>query len=160
MKDAAIQEAFYEGASEGIKDIVEELHEHPAITSEKYADGLIKSWNNDKLTVFQFLLAQADQGDLKEVKKALAYIRKIKNSVKPLMRLDECSFDRLHIKCLDMIASSDRVKRHRGLLKETFDGTKRVMDHWLKKQGPGENHYGLHLIRTGTDGNSRSRMMD
>ena len=35
----------------------------------EYANGLIDSWNNDKLTVFPFLLAQADQGDLEEVKK-------------------------------------------------------------------------------------------
>ena len=34
----------------------------------EYANGLIDSWNNDKLTVFPFLLAQADQDDLKEVK--------------------------------------------------------------------------------------------
>ena len=34
MKDAAIQEAFYEGAERGIKYIVEKFHEHPAITSE------------------------------------------------------------------------------------------------------------------------------
>ena len=32
----------------GIKDIVEKLHEHPAITSERYANGLIVSWENDK----------------------------------------------------------------------------------------------------------------
>ena len=25
--------------AEGIKDIVEELHEHPAVASEEYADG-------------------------------------------------------------------------------------------------------------------------
>ena len=48
MKDVAIREAFYEGAWRGIKDIVEELHEHPAITSEEYADGLVESWNDDK----------------------------------------------------------------------------------------------------------------
>ena len=74
MKDVAIQEAFYEGAGDGIKDIVEELHEHPAITSEEYATGLILSWNYDKsMIVFPFLLAQADQGDLKEVKKDGTY---------------------------------------------------------------------------------------
>ena len=48
MKDVAIQEAFYQGAVRGIKDIVEKFHEHPAITSEEYADGLIDSWKNDK----------------------------------------------------------------------------------------------------------------
>ena len=35
LKDVAIREAFYEGALRGIKDIVEEFHEHPAITSER-----------------------------------------------------------------------------------------------------------------------------
>ena len=35
VKDAAIQQAFYEGATRGIKDIVEKFHEHPAITSER-----------------------------------------------------------------------------------------------------------------------------
>ena len=35
LKDAAIQEAFYQGARRGIKYIVEEFHEHPAITSER-----------------------------------------------------------------------------------------------------------------------------
>ena len=33
LMDVAIQRAFYEGAKRGIKDIVEEFHEHPAITS-------------------------------------------------------------------------------------------------------------------------------
>ena len=36
----------------------------------EYANGLIDSWKDDKSkTVFPFLLAQADQGDLEEVKK-------------------------------------------------------------------------------------------
>ena len=46
---------------------------HPAITSRGYADGLTNSWNNHKLTVFPFLLAQADQGDLKEAKQRWEY---------------------------------------------------------------------------------------
>ena len=100
VKDVAIQEAFYEGAGRGIKDIVEEFHEHPAITSREYANGLIDSWNNDKLTVFPFLLAQADQGDLEEVKK-VSNIRKIKNSVKPLMMLSQ----KLNLQERDMSAS-------------------------------------------------------
>ena len=69
LKNVAIQQAFYEGAERGIKDIVEELHEHTAITSERYANGLIKSWKNDKLNTFPFLLSQADQGDLEKLKK-------------------------------------------------------------------------------------------
>ena len=36
----------------GINDIVDELHEHSAITTERYADGLIHSWKNDKLSNF------------------------------------------------------------------------------------------------------------
>ena len=69
LKDVAIREAFYQGALRGIKDIVEELHEHPAITSERYAYGLIGSWKDgNSKTVFPFLLAQADQGDLEKVK--------------------------------------------------------------------------------------------
>ena len=61
--------AFNQGALRGIKDIVEEFHEHPAITSERYANGLIDSWKNDKLKIaFPFLLTQADQGDLEKVK--------------------------------------------------------------------------------------------
>ena len=35
LKDVAIQQAFDEGATRGIKYIVEEFHEHPAITSER-----------------------------------------------------------------------------------------------------------------------------
>ena len=38
------ERAFDEGACKGIKYIVEEFHEHPAITSKEYADGLIESW--------------------------------------------------------------------------------------------------------------------
>ena len=45
LKNAAIQQAFCYGAIRGIKNIVEEFHEHPAITSERYAEGLIESWN-------------------------------------------------------------------------------------------------------------------
>ena len=69
LKNVAIQKHFIEGASRGIKDIVEEFHEHPAITSKEYADGLIGSWDNDKSSQsFTFLLAQADQSDLAEAK--------------------------------------------------------------------------------------------
>ena len=52
---------------------MELYYEHPAITSEKYADGLYESWNNGKPNqVFQFLLKQADQGDLDKAKKKYA----------------------------------------------------------------------------------------
>jgi hypothetical protein len=69
LKSVAIQWAFYQGASRGIKNIVERFHEHSAITHEEYAKGLIESWNWDKLkTALLFLLDQADQGDLESVK--------------------------------------------------------------------------------------------
>ena len=74
LKDVAIQRAFYEGAERGNQDIVELYCEHPAITSEEYADGLHESWNNGKPNqVFPFLLEQADQGDLDVAKKKYAY---------------------------------------------------------------------------------------
>ena len=65
--------AFYEGAKRGNQDIVELYYEHPAITSEKYADGLNESWNDGKPNqVFPFLLEQADQGDLDKAKEKYA----------------------------------------------------------------------------------------
>ena len=73
LKNAAIGVAFTSGAGRGIKDIVEKFHEHPAITHEEYAKGLIYSWENDKLNTFPFLLSQADQGDLEKVKKHEEY---------------------------------------------------------------------------------------
>ena len=73
LKDVAIQSAFYEGADRDIQDIVGLYYGHPAITSEEYADGLYESWNNGEPNqVFQFLLEQADQGDLDEAKKKYA----------------------------------------------------------------------------------------
>ena len=69
LTNAAIQQAFHQGAWRGIKYIVEEFHEHPAITPELYADGLIDSWKYDKSNTFPFLLDQADQGDLEKVKR-------------------------------------------------------------------------------------------
>ena len=59
LKNVAIQWAFYQGAWRGIKDIVEEFHEHPAITSERYADGLIESWEYDKL---KYISISTDSG--------------------------------------------------------------------------------------------------
>ena len=68
LEEEAIQKAFWEGVKGGNQDMVELYYEHPAIT-EKYADGLKASWNNGKPNqVFQFLLKQADQGDLDEAK--------------------------------------------------------------------------------------------
>ena len=52
---------------------MELYYEHPEITSEKYAHGLYRSWNNGKPNqVFRFLLEQADQGDLDMVKEKYA----------------------------------------------------------------------------------------
>src|ERR1700722_4924652 len=51
LKNVAIRQAFGMGASRGIKDIVERFHEHPAITPELYADGLIDSWKYDRLKI-------------------------------------------------------------------------------------------------------------
>src|SRR3984957_19796742 len=46
LTNAAIQQAFHQGAWRGIKYIVEEFHEHPTITPERYAEGLIDSWDD------------------------------------------------------------------------------------------------------------------
>ena len=59
LKNVAIQRAFYQGAWRGIKHFVEEFHEHPAITSERYADGLIESWKYDKL---KYISISTDSG--------------------------------------------------------------------------------------------------
>ena len=40
LKDVAIKEAFDERISYGNKSIVERLYDHPAVTSEDYAEGL------------------------------------------------------------------------------------------------------------------------
>jgi hypothetical protein len=69
LQNAAIQQAFEVGALRGIQYFVEEFCHHPAITSERYADGLVQGWTGDTLNpVFSFLLSQADQGDLEEIK--------------------------------------------------------------------------------------------
>ena len=73
LKEKAIQTAFYEGAYRGNRDIVKLYCEHPAVTSGKYADGLHASWNKDEPNqLFQFLVEQADQGDLDMAKKEYA----------------------------------------------------------------------------------------
>jgi hypothetical protein len=73
LKNPAIQQVFYEGVVSGIKDIVEEFHEHHAITPEKYANELIYTRNCNRPLAFQFLLTHADQGDLEEAKKRDKY---------------------------------------------------------------------------------------
>ena len=73
LGEEAIQWAFYNGAGIGNQDIVELYCEHPAITSAEYAYGLFESWNDGKPNqVFQFLLGQADQGDLNMAKEEYA----------------------------------------------------------------------------------------
>ena len=65
LKDLVIRHAFYEGADRGNQYFVELYYEHSAITAEDYADGLYASWKGGNPNqVFQFLLEQADQGDL------------------------------------------------------------------------------------------------
>ena len=72
LKEIAIRVTFDQGAYYGIKDIIEELHGHPAVTFDIYAIGLSNSWENVGLKiVFPFLLSQADQGDLDEVKRRI-----------------------------------------------------------------------------------------
>ena len=69
LKEEAIRWAFFEGARRGNRGIVELYCEHPAITSERYVSGLYWSWKDGKPNqVFQFLLEQADQGDLDKAK--------------------------------------------------------------------------------------------
>ena len=48
---------------------MEELCDHPAITSKEYAYGLVYSWEDDiSMILFPFLLTRADKSDLEEVK--------------------------------------------------------------------------------------------
>ena len=72
LNDVAISTAFEEGTERDNQDIVKEYCEHLAITPEKYAIGLMRSWNFYKPEVFQILLEQADQGDLNKVKEKYA----------------------------------------------------------------------------------------
>ena len=83
LKEGATRTAFEQGACRDNQDIVELYCEHPAITSEEYADGLHGSWNDGKPNqVFPFLLEQADQGDLDKAKEKYAY-EGMQSSVKP-----------------------------------------------------------------------------
>ena len=77
LKDVAIQCAFYEAAHHDIKNIIDELYEHPTIAPEQYVGGLIRSWRNHDGSnpIFSFLLSQADQGDLPLAKLSDVYVR-------------------------------------------------------------------------------------
>ena len=70
LQNAAIQRAFFEGASRGIMCIVKEFHEHPTIVSDIYVNGLIKSWmyDNSRKIAFPYLLSHADQSDLEQAR--------------------------------------------------------------------------------------------
>ena len=70
LKDVAIKRAFKSGSYHGNKSIVERFHDHPAVTSEDYAHGLINSGiESTQNPIFIFLLGEADQDDLNAVKK-------------------------------------------------------------------------------------------
>jgi hypothetical protein len=75
LNDIAIRKAFDEGAHRRIKDIVEKLHDHPAITPKVYVDRLMRSWDlwGKSDPTVSFLLDHADQGDLDEAKKRDKY---------------------------------------------------------------------------------------
>jgi len=70
LKDVAIKKAFMEGSYHGNKPIVERFHDHPAVSVEDYAYGLIYSGKRSTQDPnFIFLLGEADQDDLNAVKK-------------------------------------------------------------------------------------------
>ena len=155
LKNVAIQKAFYEGAWRGIKHIVEEFHEHPAITSEIYANGLINSWKYDKSKIaFPFLLAQADQGDLEKVKKDDKY-KKIQNSVKPLMMPSQ----ELNLQDLDMLALR-KEKKVPGLPKRHSLEYK-ALNHWVKRTHWEASSLAIFLVnQEGEQGVKQQGVMD
>ena len=58
---------------------MERFYDHPAVTSEDYADGLINSGGRSTQNpIFIFLLGEADQDDLIAVKKHDWYMDKIR----------------------------------------------------------------------------------
>jgi len=70
LKDVSIKQAFRSGLYHGNKSIVELLYDHPAVTSQDYATGLINSGcRSTQDPMFIFLLGEADQDDLNAVKK-------------------------------------------------------------------------------------------
>jgi len=74
LKDVAIKTAFISGSNHRNKPIVERFHDHHAVTSEVYAQGVIYSgrWSTRNPN-FIFLLGGADQDDLNAVKKHWEY---------------------------------------------------------------------------------------
>ena len=73
LRNVAIRVAFHEETRYGVQGIVEEFHEHPAITSKKYGDGLARAWGYDKSAVFSFLLFRADKCDLMKTQDSWCY---------------------------------------------------------------------------------------
>jgi len=116
LNNVAIQQAFYSGAWKGSKYIVEKFHEHPAITPERYAKGLIDSWEEYKLNpTFSFLLSQADQGDLEKVKKYAQYEQGLK-----LRKAIDDAFPRAEPAGARHARPAERERAR--LAKETFTG--------------------------------------
>ena len=125
LTNAAIQEAFYEGAWRGIKDIVEEFHEHLAITSKEYANGLIESWENNKSkTDFHFYCLRLIKVIWRRLKK-MTNIRKIQNFVKPLMMPSQ----KLNLQELDFAVPREELNlSRRHLVKQ------QAFNHWHKRK--------------------------
>ena len=73
LKNVAIQAAFDEATSKGIPSIVEELHEHPIITSGVYASRLNASWTKGMNHVFSLLFTRMDKNDLIATKDVWCY---------------------------------------------------------------------------------------
>ena len=74
LKEKAILTAFDGGTRRGNQDIVELYCEHPRSPLRNMLLDCINSWNDGEPNqVFQFLLEQADQGDLDMAKEKYAY---------------------------------------------------------------------------------------
>ena len=68
FKNIAIKVAFERGSWWGNKPIVQHLYDHPTVTPEVYATGLINSGESPQNPIFDLLLENADQDDLIAVK--------------------------------------------------------------------------------------------
>ena len=65
LKEIAIQAAFKAGAKHHNSTWVERFFDHPAVTPDVYANGLIWSGDdNAQDPIFKWLLAEADRADL------------------------------------------------------------------------------------------------
>ena len=143
LKNVAIQWAFSEGAERGIKYFVEEFHEHFAITSDEYAYGLIRSWTYDESKIaFPFLLSQADQGDLEEIKEHGIYKenQEFRKAIDDAFSKAEPAGSRLR-----------RPKRRAELVKEAFGETAGIQS-LAQEKGPGDIILGYLGGSEGTEG--------